>query len=230
MVSARRKAKKNKSNLIFQDFSAKTLNQQSFYDSIMKNVVSIALGPAGVGKTLVALHASIDLLLNGDIERIIYLRSDVGLEFQRKRGALPGTLGEKIAPLITPLKDNLPCIIHNPNALELLMGSGKIEPTFLEDIRGRSFNRCVIIADEAQNMLPSNVKTILTRIGEESKAILIGDTSQADMEVFRKSNGLLDCYKRIGHFNKIGTVKFEIEDIVRNGILKDILLAYDNVQ
>lgn len=229
-LSKKKKKKGNyQENLILQDFRAKTMNQQEFYDTIRDNTITIALGPAGVGKTLVALHLGISAIFNGDIDKILYIRSDVGLDHQRKRGALPGTLDDKIRPLIMPIKDNIPFIVHNPNAFELLLSSGKIEPTFLEDIRGRSFSRTLMIADEAQNMVPSNIKTILSRVSSGSKVVLIGDTSQADLEVFKRNNGLMDAYYRLKDLKEVGTVQFTREDIVRNGVLKEILLAYEGI-
>ena len=103
-----------------------------------------------------------------------------------------------------------------------------IDPMMLEDIRGRSLNDSLIIFDEAQNTSPDQVKTVLSRVGENSRIIVTGDTKQIDLDVFKRNNGLLDCYHRLGNIDKVGTVQFTNSDIVRNGVIADILAAYDD--
>ena len=98
----------------------------------------------------------------------------------------------------------------------------------LEDMRGRSFSNCLIIFDEAQNALPENIKTVISRVGENSKVIVTGDTRQIDLGVFKTDNGLLDAYHRLSNIKGVGTVKFDKSDIVRNGVIADILEAYDD--
>lgn len=226
--SKKKKQKALENNVHLREFYPKTTRQLEFWELMERNVITIAIGAAGVGKTLVALHFGIKALFNNDIERIVYLRSDVGLDYQRKRGALPGNLGDKIAPLILPIRDNIPFIVNNPAACDLLLSSKKIEPVFLEDVRGRSFAKSFVIVDEAQNFTKDHIKTVLSRICTGSKIVLIGDTTQADLEVFRRENGLLDAYRRIKHLKDVGTIQFEREDIVRNGILQEILECYES--
>ena len=130
-------------------------------------------------------------------------------------------------PLLTTLIDNASLVFRNRGAFEYLINKGIIEGVFLEDIRGRTFNNCFVLADEMQNTTVNQAKTIITRIGKNSKLALIGDTSQSDLNVFNRTNGLIDAYDRIGHIDGVGTVKFQVEDSVRNGLLGRILNAYE---
>ena len=209
-------------------FHAKTDSQENLWRSLNKNTVTIAVGPAGVGKTLVALWFGLSAIKARAFTKIIYVRSDVGCSHQRGRGALPGTLEEKMAPLIGPVMDNLSVMTRSQGAADYLMDKKIIEPMMLEDIRGRSLNESLIIFDEAQNTSPDQVKTVLSRVGENSRIIVTGDTKQIDLDVFKSHNGLLDCYHRLGNIENVGTVQFTNSDIVRNGVIADILAAYDD--
>lgn len=208
-------------------FYAKTDRQEDLWTSLNKNTVTIAIGPSGVGKTLVALWWGLTEIAKGNLQKVYYVRSDVGCSNQRGRGALPGTLEEKMAPLVGPVYDNLAVMTRSQGASNYLVEKKIVEPMLLEDIRGRSFSECLIIFDEAQNSLPDNVKTVLSRVGQGSKVIVTGDTRQIDLDVFKPENGLLDCYHRLGGIKGVGRVKFEREDIVRNGIIAEILEAYE---
>jgi len=205
-----------------------TWRQEEMWNSLKKNTVTIASGHAGTGKTLIALHFGLFGIAEGKFEKVYYVRSDVGVEYQRGRGALPGDMSEKIAPLIAPVLDNLPCIMRSQGAGEYLLNKKIIEPVLLEDIRGRSLNESFVIVDEAQNFLPSQIKTVLTRVGKDSKILLIGDTKQTDMEVFRRENGLVDAIHRLRSLHEVGIVEFEKEDIVRNSVIAHILDRYED--
>lgn len=205
-----------------------TWKQEEFWNTLKKNTVTLAHGAAGTGKTLIALHYGLYGVAEGLFDKVYYVRSDVGVELQRGRGALPGDLSEKIAPLVAPIFDNLPCIMRSQGAAEYLLNKKIIEPTLLEDIRGRSLNNAFIIVDESQNFLPSHCKTVLTRVGKDSKICLIGDTKQTDLEVFRRENGLLDAVHRLKNLQEVGIVHFEKSDIVRNSIISHILDRYDD--
>jgi phosphate starvation-inducible PhoH-like protein len=170
----------------------------------------------------------LEAIKQGKLDKIYYLRSDVGCSHQRGRGALPGTLEEKMAPLVGPVHDNLAVMTRSPGAAEYLLAKHTIEPMMLEDVRGRSFNECLIIFDEAQNSLPENVKTVISRVGENSKVVITGDTKQIDLDVFRHDSGLLDSYHRLANIAGVGRVQFSKSDIVRNGIIADILSAYED--
>ena len=208
-------------------FLPKTDNQENLWASLNKNTVTIAIGPSGVGKTLVALWWGLEAIKKGNIDKIYYIRSDVGCDHQRGRGALPGTLEEKMSPLVGPVHDNLVIMTRSPGAAEYLMSKKVIETMMLEDIRGRSLNNCLIIFDEAQNSKPENVKTVISRVGEDSKVVVTGDTRQVDLEVFARDSGLLDSYHRLANIEGVGRVRFDRSDIVRNGIIADILEAYE---
>lgn len=209
-------------------FYPKTDSQEDLWTSLNKHTVTIAIGPAGVGKTLVALWWGLSAIKQGALEKIIYVRSDVGCAHQRGRGALPGTLEEKMAPLVGPVMDNLAVMTKSHGAAEYLTSKGIIESMMLEDVRGRSFNSSLIIFDEAQNSTPDQIKTTLSRVGEESKIIVTGDTRQIDLDAFKANNGLLDCYHRLANIRSVGRVQFTKSDIVRNGVIADILAAYDD--
>lgn len=208
-------------------FYPKTDRQEDLWTSLNKNTVTIAIGPAGVGKTLVALWWGLTEIAKGNIQKIYYVRSDVGCAYQRNRGALPGTMEEKMKPLVGPVYDNLSIMTRSRGAADYLLDKKIVEPILLEDIRGRSFNECLILFDEAQNSLPENVKTVLSRVGKDSRVIVTGDTRQIDLDAFKPENGLLDCYHRLFGIVGVGRVRFEREDIIRNGIIADILEAYE---
>jgi phosphate starvation-inducible PhoH-like protein len=208
-------------------FLPKTDHQEDLWTSLNKNTVTIAIGPSGVGKTLVALWWGLTEISRGNIDKVIYVRSDVGCAHQRGRGALPGTMEEKMAPLVGPVFDNLSIMMRSHGASEYLVSKKIIDPMMLEDMRGRSFSNCLIIFDEAQNSMPENVKTVISRVGEDSKVIVTGDTRQIDLDVFSRNSGLLDSYHRLSNIRGVGRVQFDREDIVRNGIIADILEAYE---
>ncbi len=209
-------------------FYSKTDAQEDLWNSLNKHVVSLAIGPAGVGKTLVGLHWGLQALFDRHISKVYYLRSDVGVEHQRGRGALPGDFDQKVAPLMGPVHDNLAVIMKTPGAAEYVMSKKLVEPLLLEDIRGRSLNDCFIVADEAQNMTPGQVKTVLSRVGENSRLLLTGDTKQIDLNVFQRDNGLIDAFHRLAGLDNVGRVAFQKSDIVRNSVIANILVRYDD--
>lgn len=209
-------------------FYGKTDRQDDLWDCITRNIVSVAVGPAGTGKTLVSLWWGMSHISSGYYEKIYYLRSDVGCAHQRGRGALPGTMEEKMAPLVMPVHDNLAVMMRSKGAAEYLLSKKIIEPILLEDVRGRSLNNSIIIFDEAQNATPDQVKTVLSRVGEDSKVIITGDTRQIDLDVFTRHNGLLDAYQRLAGLDQVGRVQFTHEDIVRNSVIGHILRRYED--
>jgi phosphate starvation-inducible protein PhoH and related proteins len=209
-------------------FYSKTDAQEDLWKSLNQHVVTLAIGPAGVGKTLVGLHWGLQALFDRHISKVYYLRSDVGVEHQRGRGALPGDFDQKVAPLMGPVHDNLAVIMKTPGAAEYVMSKKLVEPLLLEDIRGRSLNDCFIVADEAQNMTPGQVKTVLSRVGENSRLLLTGDTKQIDLQVFQRDNGLIDAFHRLAGLDNVGRVAFQKSDIVRNSVIANILMRYDD--
>jgi phosphate starvation-inducible PhoH-like protein len=209
-------------------FYAKTKKQDLLWNTLDKETVTIAIGASGTGKTLVSLWYGLHHLSLGHFRTIYYIRSDVGVDHQRGRGALPGTLDEKMAPLVAPVFDNLSIIMRSNGAAEYLLSKKIIHPVLLEDIRGRSLNDAFIIFDEAQNSTIDQTKAVLTRTGERSKIVVTGDTRQVDLGVFNRNSGLLDAYHRLGDIPGIGTVQFSPDDIVRNGIITEIINAYES--
>lgn len=206
-----------------KEFYPRNSKQREFWSLMASNTVVIAHGCAGTGKTLLALWFG----MSAGYDKVIYVRSDVGADHQRGRGALPGTLEEKMIPLIGPLFDNLPVFMRTLGAVEYTLRTKKVEPMLLEDIRGRSLNDCFIVVDECQNFTTGQIKTVLTRVGENSKIVLIGDTRQADLATFRRQNGLEDAIVRLGRMRDVGIVEFTKQDIVRNSVIAHILGAYD---
>ena len=209
-------------------FLPKTGHQEDLWTSLNKNTVTVAIGPSGVGKTLVALWWGLSEIASGNLDKVYYVRSDVGCAHQRGRGALPGTMEEKMAPLVGPVFDNLAVMTRSYGASEYLVSKKIVEPMMLEDLRGRSFSNCLIIFDEAQNSMPENVKTVISRVGEDAKVVITGDTRQVDLEVFSRNSGLLDSYHRLANIKGVGRIQFDRSDIVRNGIIADILEAYED--
>lgn len=209
-------------------FKAATWRQEDMWKAIDTNTITIAHGSAGTGKTLVALWKGLQGVKDGKYEQVYYIRSDVGVEFQRGRGALPGDFSEKVRPLLGPVLDNLTVMYRSNGAAEYVINKQIVEPILLEDIRGRSLNNAFVILDEAQNLLPSHCKTCLTRLGSGSKMCMIGDTRQTDLEVFDRSNGLLDATYRLKDLREVAIVRFEKEDIVRNSVIAEVLDRYDD--
>lgn len=215
-------------NMDLMPFIPRTDRQEELWTCINKNTVTIAVGPAGVGKTLVALHWGLSSIRVNQIDKVYYLRSDVGVMHQRGRGALPGTMEEKMAPLVGPVFDNLGVIMRSHGAAEYLVTKKIVEPILLEDVRGRSLSNCLIIFDEAQNATPDQCKTVLSRVGENAKVILTGDTRQIDLDVFQTNCGLIDAYQRLSDVEQVGRIRFTVDDIVRNSVIAHILRRYED--
>lgn len=210
-----------------KDFKPRNEKQHAFWSAMYNNTVTIAHGCAGTGKTLLALWFGMLEVSDKVYDKVVYVRSDVGTEYQRGRGALPGTLEEKMLPLIGPLLDNLPVFMKTSGAADYVLRTKKVEPMLLEDIRGRSLNDCFIVVDECQNFTIEQMKTVLTRVGANSKIVLVGDTKQADLDVFRRSNGLSDAVHRLDGLKDVEIIQFTKDEIVRNSVIAHIIGAYD---
>jgi len=206
-----------------------TESQRRYFQSMQNNILTIGAGEAGCGKTLLALYTAMKMLAQGKVERIVYIRPDVGTWGQRGRGFLPGDAFAKSAPLMGPLLDNLAVFMPIGQA-RYHLEKATIEVLLVEDIRGLSFNHTFAIADEAQNLLPGNVKTFLTRVGEDSRLVLIGDTKQCDRgPEFGYEDGLSDAVRRLRNLKNVGVINFGREDIMRHPIIPEILGRYDTV-
>lgn len=214
------------------------IHQKQFVKSIKQNQLTIGSGCAGTGKTLLALFTGIQLINNTDspITQMTYIRSNIDCPDEKEIGALPGDLLDKVRHLAYPILDNL-SLFMNPNTMEYLIDEGRIEILPLMMMRGRSFNKRIIIIDECQNITRKSMKTILTRCGEDSKMILIGDPNQCDIDPFQ--NGLRDLEWRmarmIENYQKEGEdlpidmniIHFNRDDIVRSRLTKFMIDMYD---
>ncbi len=204
----------------------KALNEaQRDYDAAFKtNVVIFGIGPAGTGKTWFATMRAAEALQDNAIERIIVTRPAV--EAGESLGFLPGELEEKYEPYIRPVRDALEEKFGS-GYLEYCLKKGIIEARPLGLLRGSTFKNCWVILDEAQNLTPVQMKMFLTRIGENCKVIVNGDLKQKDIPGI---SGLEDAIKTLSHVAGIEVVEFQSEDIVRSGICRDIVKAYDNIR
>ncbi len=199
---------------------------QESYLEILKNpkkYITFAIGPAGTGKTMLAVQMSIKMLKEGLISKIVVTRPAVSVDEQH--GFLPGTLNQKMEPWTRPIFDVFEEYYH-PREIASMLEDGVIEISPLAYMRGRTFKNAFIIADEMQNATPSQMKMLLTRLGENSRMVVTGDLNQADRP---ETNGLLefcDLYNQGGEQRMIAMVNFEAKDIERHPVVKEILKIY----
>ena len=203
--------------------SPKSINQKKYVDAIRQYDVVFGIGPAGTGKTYLAMAMAVASLLKGDVERIILTRPAV--EAGEKLGFLPGDLMEKVNPYLRPLYDALHDMIEFENVKEMLERD-VIEVAPLAFMRGRTLNNSFVILDEAQNTTSEQMKMLLTRLGVGSKAIITGDVSQIDLPS-EKISGLVECRKILNKIKGISFIDFEAKDVVRHRLVRDIVNAYD---
>ncbi|MGH2682927.1 MAG: PhoH family protein [Actinomycetota bacterium] len=200
----------------------KTVGQKKYVDAIRRAIVTFAIGPAGTGKTYLAVATAVKALQERQISRIILTRPAV--EAGERLGFLPGTLYEKIDPYLKPLYDAL-YEMMDADAFQRLMERGTIEVAPLAYMRGRSLNDSFIILDEAQNTSPEQMKMFLTRIGFGSKAVINGDVTQTDLPAGQRS-GLLVIEEILESIEGIEFVHLGARDVVRAKIVQDIVEAY----
>jgi phosphate starvation-inducible PhoH-like protein len=201
----------------------KTANQKHYVDAIDENTITFGIGPAGTGKTYLAMAKAVAALQAKKVNRIILTRPAV--EAGEKLGFLPGTLTEKIDPYLRPLFDALHDMI-DPDSIPRLMQSGVIEVAPLAFMRGRTLNDSFIILDEAQNTTPEQMKMFLTRLGFGSKMVITGDVTQVDLPNGAKS-GLRIIRDILGNIDDISFSELTAEDVVRHRLIGDIVKAYD---
>jgi phosphate starvation-inducible PhoH-like protein len=204
----------------------KSVNQEDYILALTDDRVDVVVGtgPAGTGKTYLATLAAIQALRNKQCERIVLTRPAITVD-DEKHGFLPGDLNQKMEPWTRPLLDVFREFYH-VKEIEHMLAEQIIEISPLAFMRGRTFKNAYVILDEAQNATPSQFKMLLTRIGENSKIVLVGDTDQADRK--RSDNGLLDLQHRLSMYPIPGLIvcKFDERDIQRHSIIEHVLLAY----
>ena len=202
---------------------AKTLGQKKYLDAIDKNMIVFGVGPAGTGKTYLAMAKAITAFKNNEVNRIILTRP--AIEAGEKLGFLPGDLQSKVDPYLRPLYDALYEIMGAESFLKN-MEKGLIEVAPLAYMRGRTLDNAYIVLDEAQNTTPAQMKMFLTRIGFGSKAIITGDLSQKDLPKDAQS-GLEVALKVLNKIDDISIVHFSSDDVVRHPLVQKIVSAYE---
>ena len=209
-------------NAKLKPIKPKTLGQRKYISAIEDNIITFGIGPAGTGKTFLAIAMAAKALKNNSVSKIILTRPAV--EAGENLGFLPGDLQEKIDPYLRPLYDSLYNILGYDNFLRL-KEKGIIEVALLAYMRGRTLDDAFIILDEAQNATNEQMKMFLTRIGFESKAVVTGDITQIDLGR-RKSSGLVSVSKILNNIKGINFNYFDSSDVVRHSIVMKIIDAY----
>lgn len=205
---------------------AKTLGQWNYIDAIRRNAITIGIGPAGTGKTYLAVALAVKALKNKEVERIILTRPAV--EAGEKLGFLPGDMQDKVDPYLRPLYDALYDMLGN-ETFQKYITRGTIEVAPLAYMRGRTLNDAFIILDEAQNTTPEQMKMFLTRFGFGSKMVITGDVTQIDLPGGKKS-GLKQAAYILRTTPGIGIVNFGESDVVRHEIVGAVIRAYEEYE
>ena len=203
----------------------RSLNQEKYIELLKnpKKYITFAIGPAGTGKTMLGVQMAIKLFKEGVIDKIVITRPAVSVD--EEHGFLPGTLNQKMEPWTKPIMDVFQEYYHTKQIAEMLE-EGVIEISPLAYMRGRTFKNAFIVADEMQNATPSQMKMLLTRLGEGSRMVVTGDLAQADRP---RENGLLqfcELYGQGGDYRMIAMVRFETKDIERHPVVKEVLSIY----
>jgi phosphate starvation-inducible PhoH-like protein len=201
-------------------------NQKIYYDLLKKNQITICSGPAGVGKSYIAMKAALDILSDpqSPYEKIIIVRPAV--EAEEKLGSLPGNVEEKLDPYIFPSYYLMNKIIGKENR-EKLKDIDAIEVFALAYMRGMNIDNSILIFEEAQNSTPNQMKLLLTRIGFNSKFFISGDLEQTDRYKDKTQSGLYDAIKKFKGLDDVGVFEFDNKDVVRNPLIGKILKRYE---
>lgn len=202
----------------------KTLGQKYFVDQIIKHDLTFAIGPAGTGKTFLAVSLAVDALKKGDVEKIILTRPAV--EAGENLGFLPGDLKEKVDPYLRPLYDALDAMLSSDRT-ERYIEKGVIEIAPLAYMRGRTLDNAVVILDEAQNTTRAQMLMFLSRLGRNSKMIITGDMTQIDL-LKNQESGLKIAKDRLSHIKEIGFMNLTSADIVRHPLVIKIIDAFED--
>lgn len=205
---------------------AKTPKQREYFRKVLENDLVFSIGPAGTGKTFLAVAFALAALKKNEVSRIILSRPAV--EAGESLGFLPGDLSEKIDPYLRPLMDALQDML-SPEKLKVLKERNIIEINPLAYMRGRTLNNSFVILDEAQNATTTQMKMFLTRLGQGSKAIITGDKSQIDLPK-KSQSGLVDAERILRKVEGIDFVYFDHNDVVRHRLVADIIRAYEQAE
>ena len=203
--------------------NARSPGQRDYLTALRERDMVFALGPAGSGKTYLAVAMGVSLLMGGKVERIVLSRPAV--EAGERLGFLPGDMREKVDPYLRPIYDAL-FDLMDARIVERAMQSGEIEIAPLAFMRGRTLSNAVVILDEAQNTTSMQMKMFLTRLGENGRMIVTGDPSQTDLPPGQTS-GLSEAIRLLADVEGIGHVAFTADDVVRHELVARIVLAYD---
>lgn len=201
----------------------RTVGQARLYDAYENSVITFAVGPAGTGKTFLAVVYAYNLLKKGAIRKIIITRPVV--ESGESLGFLPGDLKEKIDPYLRPIYDSFESLIGQEK-MEELLEKGILEIAPLAYMRGRTLNDACVILDEAQNTTDTQIKMFMTRLGFNSKMIITGDITQIDLPSHKKS-GLIEAVKIVKDIEEISVIQMRKNDVVRHPVVQKIIDAYD---
>jgi phosphate starvation-inducible PhoH-like protein len=201
----------------------KSVNQRRYLDAIEQHDIVFGIGPAGTGKTYLAMAQAVAFLIGKRVSRIILARPAV--EAGEKLGFLPGDLQEKVNPYLRPLYDALYDMMEIERA-DRLLERGTIEVAPIAFMRGRTLNDAFVILDEAQNTTSEQMKMFLTRLGYGSKAVITGDITQIDLPTARQS-GLVEAMKVVGNVEGISFIHFDEKDVVRHPLVQQIVKAYE---
>ena len=201
---------------------ARSEKQSEYIKALKENEIVISLGPAGTGKSFLAVSVAVTLLMEKKIERVILSRPAV--EAGEKLGFLPGDMKEKVDPYLRPLYDAL-YELFGADKINKKIESGEIEIAPLAFMRGRTLKNCFAILDEAQNATETQIKMFLTRIGENSKLVVNGDPSQIDL-INKSQSGLIESKKLLKNLNEIKIIEFDHNDVVRHPLVSKIIRAY----
>ena len=204
------------------NISPRTKGQDTYVQTVQKNDIVFSVGPAGTGKTFIAVAFAVAALENHDVDKIVLCRPAV--EAGEKLGFLPGDISEKINPYFMPLYDALDDALE-PGRVRELMEDGIIEIAPLAYMRGRTLNDSFVILDEAQNSTKEQMKMFLTRLGFNSKMVITGDITQIDLD-HSKNSGLIQAQTLLKNIDGINFVNFSEKDVVRHDLVKHIIKAY----
>ena len=203
---------------------SKTVGQKKYVDLLKKKTITFGIGPAGTGKTYLAVAIAVNAYKEKQVEKIILTRPAV--EAGEKLGFLPGDLQEKVNPYLRPLYDALQEML-GLDSFSKMMERGTIEIAPLAYMRGRTLSNAVVILDEAQNTTKEQIKMFLTRLGENSKMVITGDLTQIDLPAGHTS-GLKHAVKILKDINDIGIIRLSEKDVVRHPLVQQIVKAYEN--